>query len=204
MESATCYFVLPPLTTAAAQLRRATRASNCSHTNSAHLWLCVLHLLPLLVQVASFYSWQPPVSGDKLTSLINTQLQQQWAATVAAAAADSTTCSTQQQQHSRASGDGLPAADAAVASMHAAAVMPPVCPLRVWHAELVPRQFHPTFAATHRRYVYLLPLRTPSGALLLYQKSHGTPTSVCGAPGELVGGRQQARAAHCIGAIDPV
>lgn len=175
-----------------------------THQLGTLMAVCVLHLLPLLVQVASFYSWQPPVSGDKLTSLINTQLQQQWAATVAAAAADSTTCSTQQQQHSRASGDGLPAADAAVASMHAAAVMPPVCPLRVWHAELVPRQFHPTFAATHRRYVYLLPLRTPSGALLLYQKSHGTPTSVCGAPGELVGGRQQARAAHCIGAIDPV
>lgn len=181
MESATCSFVLPPLTTAAAQLRHA-RASSCSHTNSAHSWLCVLHLLPLLVQVASFYSWQPPVSGNKLTSLINTQLQQQWAATVAAAAADSTTCSTQ-QQHSTASGDGLPAADAAAASRQAAAVLPPVCPLRVWHAELVPRQFHPTFAATHRRYVYLLPLRTPPGALV----SHCTPACACGLAGELVG-----------------
>jgi tRNA U38,U39,U40 pseudouridine synthase TruA len=35
------------------------------------------------------------------------------------------------------------------------------CPLRVWRAETVPRQFHPTFAAAWRRYVYLLPLRAP-------------------------------------------
>lgn len=120
----------------------------------------------VFVQVAAFYSWQPPVSGATLVNLINTQLQQQWAATAAATTANPSVSSnklTAGTAAAGANGSSAQAQDDAAVSVQPDQV-PPVCPLRVWHAEQMPRQFHPTFAAKWRRYVYLLPLRMPHTA----------------------------------------
>lgn len=116
---------------------------------------CLWHILAL--QTASFYSWQPPLSGQELVSKINTQLQAQWEAAAAAAGTGATQNGSGGMEH-----DGSSDADAAGAAADMQQCqLPPLCPLRVWQAELVQRQFHATFGAKWRRYVYLLPLRAP-------------------------------------------
>lgn len=139
------------------------------------------HDPPRVIQVASFYSWQPPVPPHELISRINQQLEAQWAAAttgpqqIATAGATctnsvpnsstSSASSSQDGQISSSTGalSGSPASPLGQQPPQAVQA-PPVCPLRVWGAVGVPRQFHPTFGASWRRYVYLLPLRTQQPA----------------------------------------
>ena len=111
--------------------------------------------------MASFYSWQPYVPGDLLVDRINQQLQAQWeAAGAGAAAAGHAVNHSAEKEQPRHEGGGS-------FNVSATVQQAPVCPLRVWRAELVPRQFHPTFAAKWRRYVYLLPLRSSQSSGML-------------------------------------
>jgi len=147
--------------------------------------LCLLpappHSLLRVIQVASFYSWQPRVPLHDLISMINQQLEAQWAAARTAPqqqAAAGATCSHNTPSSSASSassshGGQISSSTGALSGSPAsplgqqppqAAQDPPVRPLRVWGAEGVPRQFHPTFGASWRRYVYLLPLRTHTPA----------------------------------------
>lgn len=140
--------------------------------------MCHVLSCPVLsCQVVSFYSWQPPVSGAELAARINAQLEQQWAQTAEAAAAEATAAAAgavaAESTSSGSSASHQPPhtaePPAALASSPQPEQLPPVCPLRVWQAEQVPRQFHATFSASWRRYVYLLPLRggLPAGEALL-------------------------------------
>jgi hypothetical protein len=130
------------------------------------------------VQVASFYSWKPVLSGSELVTLINTQLQQQWTAAAAAAGtAGSITINLQPRTAVAQDQQGVPTVEQPQGSTSVSMQqlqqqeqqqqqgqqqlrLPPACPVRVWQADQVSRQFHPTFAATWRRYLYLMPLRT--------------------------------------------
>jgi hypothetical protein len=112
------------------------------------------------LQTASFYSWQPPLPGQELVNRINTQLQAQWEAAAAAAAAASAAHNGSGGGNAEHDGSSSKTVAEPNANMQQCQ-LPPLCPLMVWQAELVPRQFHATFAATWRRYVYLLPLKTP-------------------------------------------
>lgn len=136
-------------------------------------FFCAMCLPP---QVASFFSWQPAVAPEQLVDIINTHLQEQWTAGWADAAsgtaADSYTSSSPSSNSPGSRSSSRNSCTEAAAelrdshsgSQQASEVQPPMCPLRVWQAEIVPRQFHPTFAASWRRYVYLWPLQeVPTG-----------------------------------------
>ncbi|PRW33719.1 tRNA pseudouridine synthase A [Chlorella sorokiniana] len=72
--------------------------------------------------------------------------------------------------------------------------------LRAWHAERVPRSFHATFSAHWRRYLYLLPLRTPrrtagtagEAASTVAAAAAGTAEDAPAAAASLPGGRMGA------------
>jgi tRNA U38,U39,U40 pseudouridine synthase TruA len=85
-----------------------------------------------LLQVISFYTWQQHVGPAELQSAINQQLQ--------------AAIPTKQPLHNSSSSSN---GEVLLAS----------CQARVWDVAAVDREFHATFSAQWRRYVYLLPLR---------------------------------------------
>jgi hypothetical protein len=97
----------------------------------------------LLLQVATFYSWAPPQAAEQLTANINAQLEAAWRAG-----------SWRERSH-----DGSSDVAHTTQQQQQQQQQLLTCPLRVWQAREVPRSFHPQFAATWRRYVFLLPLR---------------------------------------------
>ncbi|KAF6260937.1 hypothetical protein COO60DRAFT_1269072 [Scenedesmus sp. NREL 46B-D3] len=90
-------------------------------------------LCPFLLQVISFYTWQQHLAPAELQAAINQQLQ----------AAIPTKHPLHSSSSSSSSGRALPAD----------------CQAHVWHVAAADREFHATFSAHWRRYVYLLPLR---------------------------------------------
>jgi tRNA U38,U39,U40 pseudouridine synthase TruA len=84
-----------------------------------------------MLQVISFYTWQQHLGPGELQTAINQQLQ--------------AALPTKQPLHS--------------SSSSSSEVLPASCQARVWDVAAVDREFHATFSAEWRRYVYLLPLR---------------------------------------------
>eukprot|EP00879_Flechtneria_rotunda_P015540 GHRR01016251.1.p1 GENE.GHRR01016251.1~~GHRR01016251.1.p1 ORF type:complete len:433 (+),score=157.16 GHRR01016251.1:991-2289(+) len=111
-------------------------------------------------QVVSWYTWGDHLKPDALVALLNKHIAQalqgpEWEQV------DHTTASCSQHlQAMNASGNDRQELKIPSEQQQQLPQQPPVaCQIRVWQAEAVPRQFHATYGATWRRYVYLLPLR---------------------------------------------
>ena len=59
--------------------------------------------------------------------------------------------------------------------------------LQAWHAECVPRAFHATFSAQWRRYLYLLPRRTPGCSAGAAEEAAASTTAAASLPGGRMG-----------------